>query len=286
MQNATADPADQQAQGVPSATYEGDDGEVLHGQEAIDAMNAALNAAQAARQRTPADQLEEYYRRLNEKHEADAQVQANRESARKAHDAFQAAREAGEPVEVAIERAKWACGRDSLTFDDRARHQELRREVFREVFRPRRRGCDRCPTTAPAIVRRAESSGSPRSSSTTRSSARSGDSGPSDEPEPERRRLCALCNREIPAARSSRALHCTNKHGALDRQRRKRQRDRARNQLPRIPTTADFRRMREISPEEWGRLCRLAVCRCNGDHLEFEPGHCFTCGRRTSGVGT
>jgi hypothetical protein len=35
----------------------------------------------------------------------------------------------------------------------------------------------------------------------------------------------------------------------------------------------------EITEEDIERLRALASCRCNGDHLEFERGSCFTCGR-------
>lgn len=114
----------------------------------------------------------------------------------------------------------------------------------------------------------------------SRSSARSGDSGddgPSDEPPS--RRLCAYCGGDIPADRSPLAKHCKDQHADRNRQRRKRERDRARDLRPRIPTTADFRRMLEITEEDIERLRSLVMCRCNGDHIEFERGSCFTCGR-------
>jgi hypothetical protein len=121
--------------------------------------------------------------------------------------------------------------------------------------------------------------------SSRRSSARSGDSGddgepsePEPPPEPPERRLCALCNRDIPVERSPRATYCSDQHADRDRQRRKRQCDRARDFRPRVPTTADFRRMLEITDEELVELRALAECRCNGSHVEFDPGECFRCG--------
>lgn len=126
----------------------------------------------------------------------------------------------------------------------------------------------------------------PRAASNTRargsrrSSARSGDSGeddgPSDEPPP--RRLCAFCGGDIPAGRSPRATHCSDKHADRDRQRRKRQRDRERDLRPRVPTTADFQRMLEITDELSEQLRTRVFCGCNGRHVEFDPGACFRCG--------
>jgi hypothetical protein len=120
--------------------------------------------------------------------------------------------------------------------------------------------------------------------SATRSSARSGDSGKEGEqselPEPPQRWLCAFCGKDIPSDRSPKATHCTDRHADRDRQRRKRQRDRARSKLPPTPQPADYWRMRQITDEERQLLRMLVVCRCNGDHLEFEPGECFRCGRR------
>jgi hypothetical protein len=116
--------------------------------------------------------------------------------------------------------------------------------------------------------------------SSQRSCARSGDSpgddGPSDEPPS--RRLCAFCGKDIPPERSPKATHCTDKHADRDRQRRKRARDRARSKLPAAPITADFRRMVQLHDAERERLWELAVCRCNGQHLELEPGSCAKCG--------
>lgn len=123
--------------------------------------------------------------------------------------------------------------------------------------------------------------------SSRRSSARSGDSGDdsdssssSDSSEPATRRLCAFCGKDIPADRSPKATHCSDRHADRDRQRRKRQRDRERSQLPPTPTTADFRRMLEITDEQPDWLRALVDCRCNGRHLEFDPGECFRCGHR------
>jgi hypothetical protein len=121
----------------------------------------------------------------------------------------------------------------------------------------------------------------------TRSSARSGDSGEDDqasepEPHPEpakpKRRLCAFCGKDMPADRSPRAKYCKGAHADRDRQRRKRQRDRERARLPRVATTADFWRMLELNSEVSAKLREVSVCRCNGSHLEFEPGQCFRCG--------
>lgn len=108
--------------------------------------------------------------------------------------------------------------------------------------------------------------------------ASSSSDDPDPDPEPPIRRLCAFCNRDIPADRSPRARYCSDRHADRSRQRRKRERDRARAQLPRIPTTADVRRMYEITPEDVERLRAVAACRCNGRHLEFDPGSCFRCG--------
>jgi hypothetical protein len=44
---------------------------------------------------------------------------------------------------------------------------------------------------------------------------------------PSRRRLCACCGRDIPADRGPRAKYIDDAHAARDRQRRKRQGDRA-----------------------------------------------------------
>ena len=122
--------------------------------------------------------------------------------------------------------------------------------------------------------------GSKRSSA-RRSSERSGDSGSEDgESEPPHRRLCAFCGNDIPPDRSPKATHCSDRHADRDRQRRKRQRDRARSKLPAAATTADYWRMRQLSDEDRDRLRALVDCRCNGRHLEFDPGDCFRCGHR------
>jgi hypothetical protein len=135
-----------------------------------------------------------------------------------------------------------------------------------------------------AAVQRGRSEARPGSCSMSGASSRGGDSG--DEPgesEPPSRRLCAFCGRDIPAGRSPRAIYCSDRHADRDRQRRKRQRDRARDLRPRIPTTADFKRMLEISEEVAEKLREFSVCRCNGSHLELEPGECFRCGHLLPG---
>jgi hypothetical protein len=160
-------------------------------------------------------------------------------------------------------------------------------EVNRHSFRPRmwvavpaarrERGTQVSPSNARPRERRESR---PRQhGSSKRSSAKSGDSGSeSESSEPPSRRLCAFCGNDIPASRSPKAEHCSDKHAANDRKRRQRQRDRARDQRPLIPTTADFRRMREITADELARLRSLSVCHCNGRHQEFEPGSCHRCG--------
>jgi hypothetical protein len=37
--------------------------------------------------------------------------------------------------------------------------------------------------------------------------------------------------------------------------------------------------MYELDDEGRTRLWALAVCRCNGHHIELEPGECAKCGR-------
>ena len=146
----------------------------------------------------------------------------------------------------------------------------------------------RFPDTPSRVPRttRARGAGRPAGrGASRRSSARSGDSGDdsdssSDSSEPAKRRLCAFCGKDIPAERSPRATHCSDRHADRDRQRRKRQRDRARSKLPPTPTTADFRRMLEITDEQRDWLRALVDCRCNGRHQEFDPGECFRCGHR------
>ena len=97
--------------------------------------------------------------------------------------------------------------------------------------------------------------------STQRSSAKSGDSGeegPNDEPP---RRLCAFCGKGHSRRPVAEGDPCSDRHADRDRQRRKRQRDRARSQLPPTPTTADFRRMLEITDEQrdWLRAAWTAA---------------------------
>jgi hypothetical protein len=102
------------------------------------------------------------------------------------------------------------------------------------------------------------------------------DEGPTDEPPA--RRLCQFCGGDIPAERARQARYCSDRHADRDRQRRKRQRDRERDLRPRMPTSADFRRMLEITDELSEQLRLRAFCNCNGRHQEFEPGECFRCG--------
>ena len=133
--------------------------------------------------------------------------------------------------------------------------------------------------------------GRPKAQS-TRSSARSGDSGDDgssdpDESEPPKRRLCAFCGRELPAGKRK---FCSDKHAAADRKRRQRERDRARAiSTPSLPTTADVRRMLRIDDEELARLLILAVCRCNGHHILERDAllgrRCCKCGRQRPGYG-
>jgi hypothetical protein len=148
---------------------------------------------------------------------------------------------------------------------------------------------DEAPTGEVSVVElprrrdRALGGGRPGRGASRRSSARSGDSGSDDSDgsessKPAPRRLCAFCGEAIPAERSPRATHCTDKHADRDRQRRKRARDRARSKLPPTPQPADFWRMREITDRDRNRLWELAVCRCNGHHIELEPGECAKCG--------
>jgi hypothetical protein len=112
-----------------------------------------------------------------------------------------------------------------------------------------------------------------------RSSARSGDSGSEDgESEPPPRRLCACCGRDIPADRGPRAKYIDNTHAERDRQRRKRQRDRERDVRPPTPRPADFWRYYDLTADDLVDLRGLVECRCNGRHVEFDPGECFRCG--------
>lgn len=161
-------------------------------------------------------------------------------------------------------------------FDRAIRHGARRSRVQRA----RGIGVTQATGREPRETRNGRRRGSRRGERATSSS--SDDPGPS-EPEPHSeqpptRRLCQFCNRDIPPDRSSRARYCSDRHADRDRQRRKRQRDRARAQLPRVPTTADFRRMLELDAETSEKLRQVSVCRCDGSHLELEPGECFRCG--------
>jgi hypothetical protein len=148
---------------------------------------------------------------------------------------------------------------------------------------------DKAPTPEVSVVElprrrdRALGGGRPGHGASRRSSARSGDSGSDDSDssegsEPPPRRLCAFCGKDIPADRSPKATYCTDKHADRDRQRRKRARDRERSKLPPTPQPADFWRMYELTDRDRKRLWELAVCRCNGHHVELEPGWCCKCG--------
>jgi hypothetical protein len=166
---------------------------------------------------------------------------------------------------------------------------------YRDGRRTSERRVERFPATrrggAPTAERRAVARSTPRArgagrpkGQSTRSSARSGDSGddgPSDEP-PSRRRLCAFCGRDI--HRATQAKYCSDKHADADRQRRKRQRQRERNLRPRVPTTADEWRMSTFEVGGYERLLKFATCRCNGHHIldrDEELGHrCIQCGRQ------
>jgi hypothetical protein len=135
------------------------------------------------------------------------------------------------------------------------------------------------PVPKPRRGARARGAGRPKAQS-TRSSARSGDSGddsPSDKTEPPRRRLCALCNRELPPGKRK---YCSDRHAVRDRVRRKRERERARDVTPRIPSTADDRRYRTWEPGDYERLLARLGCRCNGSHLVFreDAPRCRKCG--------
>lgn len=145
-------------------------------------------------------------------------------------------------------------------------------------------------TVSPRAHTRARGAGRPKAQA-TRSSARSGDSGEDGEPSsdppsepPPARRLCGFCGEEIPADRGPKAEHCTDKHAANERQRRKRQRDRKRDVRPRTPTLTDERRMSEFDAGELVRLLRDATCACNGGHIldedELLGQRCMKCGRQ------
>ena len=128
--------------------------------------------------------------------------------------------------------------------------------------------------------------GRPKAQS-TRSSARSGDSGDdssgeSDEPPP-RRRLCACCGGEIPADRGPRAEYIDDAHSARHRKRQQRERDRERAKRTaavRIPKLDGRDPMHTLEPWVREQLHDLQVCRCNGKHLEFDRGSCLRCGRQ------
>lgn len=128
-----------------------------------------------------------------------------------------------------------------------------------------------------------------RGSRRSRASSSSSDSGESGEPgesEPPRRRLCACCGRDIPADRGPRAIYIDETHGRRYRKRRQRERRRARDVTPKIPTTADFRKMVRLEPSELERLLSNATSACNGHHVLDAPRdadlgeRCVLCGRQ------
>jgi hypothetical protein len=151
---------------------------------------------------------------------------------------------------------------------------------------------------------RARGAGRPavRVASSKRSSAESGDSGgesESDEP-PGKRGLCASCNKDLPKGRRR---YCSSRHADRDRQRRKRERDRQRSgvglarpmrfrndvHLGLVDEGWDRHRRdpyKDFDTELWSekRLITLedlkarAGCRCDGHHIELEPGACAKCG--------
>jgi hypothetical protein len=127
---------------------------------------------------------------------------------------------------------------------------------------------------------RQRGAGRPKAKAGSRtSSSSSGDDDPPG-PEPPRRRLCALCNRDIPPERAPQARYCSQRHAERHRKRR----TRARHVAPRASTPTDERRYLKFEPGEPERLLLLAPCRCNGNHvLERDPelGHrCVKCGRQ------
>jgi hypothetical protein len=195
--------------------------------------------------------------------------------------AWQEAMERGEHAALDLgaeweEAERWACAEITRRAGAEAGF-ELVREPGVTYVRASRERPRRGRSPRPATNDRRRGS---RRSPARRSSERSGDSGDdSDSSEPPPRRLCAFCGKDIPSDRSSKATHCSDRHADRDRQRRKRARDRERSKLPPTPTTADFRRMLELTDEERAWLRALVLCHCNGRHLEFDPGECFRCGR-------
>jgi hypothetical protein len=135
-------------------------------------------------------------------------------------------------------------------------------KVAQSQKRPRRRGAGR-----------------PKASS-TRSSARSGDSGDSEGSEPPPPRLCSCgCELDI-SHRPPQARYASDSHAAYARQRRKRDRDRPRDLRPGVTRRDPYLR---LDADELERLRRRIEtgCRCNGHHIaDAEDHHCVKCGHR------
>ena len=122
---------------------------------------------------------------------------------------------------------------------------------------------------------RARGAGRPKAHS-TRSSARSGDSGEDGEPPG---RTCGCGCGESIDHRASQARYLDDAHAAADRQRRRRARDR--DWAPDV-SPRDF-----IDQAEHERLVRRVTqgCRCNGHHIaDPADGHCLKCGHDRDGA--
>jgi hypothetical protein len=120
-----------------------------------------------------------------------------------------------------------------------------------------------------------------RTSSARRSSERSGDSGEASEP-PDRPCQLPGCDRQIPSGRSPKADHCSDRHAALARQWRKRQKER--DWSPDVSRRDPYLR---VDPEEAARLIRRVEigCRCNGHHIaDPQDHHCIKCGHDRAGA--
>jgi hypothetical protein len=248
------------------------------------ALMDAIDAHQRAVRANP-DRADRFYREKNAREDADLKVKASRDACRKAWEEIARAVAEGASWADAIQRAKQACGQNDLNFDHRQRADEIHHEVVREVFGRRgshgRRGVRDGVRQRTVRAARTEHGHGDRRGERSRSSS-------SDDPDPDpdqdsdeswRRRLCAHCGKDIPDDRAPQARYCKDEHGALYRQRLKRRRDRERSKLPPTPSSAGDLRYRQLTYDELIRLQRLVVCRCNGHHLEFEPGHCTKCGR-------
>jgi len=65
---------------------------------------------------------------------------------------------------------------------------------------------------------------------------------------------------------------------------RQRERERAKGVAPKVPKTADFKRMEQFDDGELLRLLSTATCACNGRHIldeDQELGErCVRCGRQ------